>query len=511
MPIRSLALGLVVLAGALSSQLGQAKDFFLTIGGGGSPTGNQVSLEKNVLYFQRVREVLGIADTSHDILFSDGNDPGRDLQYHDPDAAMPESNLLVAQLCSREDGLWDNYRTHQVPGIRGPSSRGEIERWFDERVEEIQPGDRVFIYFTGHGGKGSGPNGNHMHLWNGEKLTVKDFVKLLDRLPDETAVTCVMVQCYSGGFSNLIFEDGDPDRGASAANRCGFFATTHDRVAAGCTSDIDEENYQEYSSFFWAALAGEKRLGDSIARPDYDADGRTSFEEAHAFTLLESNTIDVSVRTSDALLRSLSKLEGNGLLAATAPREEILAAATPADRAVLEGLEKELELGDRWLAGAKEELEESKKRKASTDRQKGRKASEHKRLAGEILSALKQRWPELENPWHPRVQEILATESAALLRVVQSHRKYSEMAAVQAELSKLDDASLAERRRAAKCQRFIDAIDRVALAANLEKLATPENVERYRKLLAAESQGLDRPTASVSVRAPQPVAALSAE
>ncbi len=74
-----------------------------------------------------------------------------------------------------------------------------------------------------------------------------------------------MVQCYSGGFANLIFEQGQPDKPLAKANRCGFFATVHDRIAAGCTSDIDEEDYHEYSSAFWAAISRARANGQSSA------------------------------------------------------------------------------------------------------------------------------------------------------------------------------------------------------------------------------------------------------
>lgn len=484
---------LVVAMLLTATAVAHGRDYFLTIGGGGSPTGNQVSLEKNVLFFLRVREALGLADTRHDILFSDGDDPGRDLQFHDPDYPVSDANLLLAQICSREDGFWDHYRTHQVPGTRGPSSREHIERCFDELVDELTPGDRLLVYFTGHGGKGGEGDSNYLHLWNGDKLTVQDFVAQLDRLPREVPVTVVMVQCYSGGFANLVFNAADSARGVSAAPRCGFFATTHDRVAAGCTSDIDEESYQEYSSFFWAALAGEKRLGESIERPDYDGDGRTSFEEAHAYTLLESNTIDVCVRTSDALLRSLSKTAHDrrtDLLTPDSPRASILAAASPVDRAVLLGLESQLALGNGWLTQARNGVEDAKKRKAALDKQKSRAVAAQKKLAGEIFSSLKSRWPELENPWHPRVQEILTVESATLLRTIQAHPKFSEFQRKQDEVAGFAERSLQARRDGAKLQRFVNTVERVALEANLPKVASPADVERYQQILSYERADL---------------------
>ena len=45
----------------------------------------------------------------------------------------------------------------------------------------------------------------------------------------------------------------------------------------------------------------------AVERPDYDKDGRTSLAEAHAYVLINSDTIDIPVCTSDVLLRQFSK------------------------------------------------------------------------------------------------------------------------------------------------------------------------------------------------------------
>src|SRR5207247_1966972 len=91
-------------------------------------------------------------------------------------------------------------------------------------------------------------------------------------------------------------------------SRCGFFATTHDRMAAGCTADVMEESYQDYSTYFFAALDGKTRTGERVTGCDYDGDGVVSWEEAHAYALLTSDTVDISMMTSDNFLRMYSKL-----------------------------------------------------------------------------------------------------------------------------------------------------------------------------------------------------------
>src|SRR5262249_44599783 len=143
------------------------------------------------------------------------------------------------------------------------------------------------------------------------------------------------------------FNEGDPQKGISPANRCGFFATVHNRPAAGCTPDIDEENYQEYSSSFWAAIGGHSRTGQTVAPRDCNADGRISFAEDHGFTLLNSSTIDIPVKTSDAFLRAFSKTKADDmpdLITADAQYERLAELASPVERTVLDGLCQELSL-----------------------------------------------------------------------------------------------------------------------------------------------------------------------
>ena len=119
-----------LLQAILIPELSHARNFVLTIGGGYSPDGNQVSLEKNVLLFQRVlAEQSGVE--KHDIFFADGNDGGEDLQVIDP-TQVPKANRLMAEFfgSTRELGL--QYRNHQVPNVRNASKPESIRGWFND-------------------------------------------------------------------------------------------------------------------------------------------------------------------------------------------------------------------------------------------------------------------------------------------------------------------------------------------------------------------------------------------
>ena len=73
----------------------------------------------------------------------------------------------------------------------------------------------------------------------------------------------------------------------------GFFATVKERVAAGCTSAVNEEDYHDFTSYFFAALTGRDRVGRRVTGADYNGDGRVGMDEAYCYTLIHDNSIDV--------------------------------------------------------------------------------------------------------------------------------------------------------------------------------------------------------------------------
>ena len=510
-----------------------AKDHFLTIGGGYSPSGNQVSLEKNVRMFQDLLREQYREGAPHDLFFADGDNPQRDLQFIDPDFQIPRANLLLARVFRGEKALTYQYRNHELPGVNGITSRENLERWFDETGAQLQAGDRLFIYVTAHGGRSTDKKNAHntgLYLWNTQRLPMTDFARQLDKLPDEVPVVVVMVQCYSGGFANIVFHEGDPANGATTKTRCGFFATVHTRPAAGCTPDINEENYQEYSSFFWAALRGKARVTETPLDCDYDQDGRVSLAEAHTYALLASSTIDISVKTSDAFLRHFSRTEWEKpkpqqqedpkkapageapaadevgaetadagqpqpsaaerpqLLTPDAPLDELLASANPLQKALVQGLSEQLGLSRSERAQeAREAAAEFKKQQKQLDEKYKQKTADLNRACREISQSVSHRWPELQNRWHPRASEILSRESHDIVQLIESHERYSAMQQLHDELEQLTTERLDLDRKWAKCQRLLRELENLALASNLPAVADEATQRRYAELLAAEA------------------------
>lgn len=462
-----------------------AKDVFLTVGGGFAPSGNQVSLEKNVLFFEAaVREIAG-PEAQHDIFFSDGEHPGRDIVYR-AEAPVPPANRLLASLFEQEKQLHHRYRNHRVHPLAGPATKAQLKRWFVHVGQELKPGDRLFLYATGHGAKTDDTANPHLYLWQGESLSVRELATQLDTLHPGVKVIVVMVQCYSGGFANLVFQGGDPRQGLAPGRRCGFFATIAERPAAGCTSEIEEADYQDYSTFFWSALAGKSRSGRLIDTPDYDGNGRVTLAEAHAYTLLEARTIDIPVRTSDVLLRFLCQVPAESGIVAPLSSQQMLRQATASERAVWEGIVAEFELSEPLAQAEARSLLATFERKRKALEERLAKLHSHYRSATQRLStAVCFRWPELANPWHPQVPELLAREGEAIVSAVERHPRYRQYETLRREILLVLQQRKHLDLRIARLERLLYLAETLALRGQLPR-RHPDRLRPYERILELE-------------------------
>jgi hypothetical protein len=197
----------------------------------------------------------------------------------------------------------ERFKVPEIPHLLGASTLGNFQKWLEQTVrsDDRRP---IFFYFTGHGSHNRrDENNNAMILWGEEFFSVQNFAQLLDELPTTTPVVTVMSQCYSGSFANFIYESGDPSRAVALQTRCGFFATIKSRPSVGCTPEVNEADYRDYSSSFFAGLSGKSRTGQAVASADYNKDDRVSYAEAHAFAKVDEQTTDLPVSTVEVWLQ----------------------------------------------------------------------------------------------------------------------------------------------------------------------------------------------------------------
>jgi hypothetical protein len=554
---------LVTLAAAavFGQQAARAEDYFLTIGGGYSPTGNQLSLERNVIFQQSVLAEQRPDNPRHDVYFADGNDDRRDVQCRDPDftTKCPPARRMMAELFGDVDSMDLVYRSNQVQGLSGPADKSLIQRRMRDIARELRAGDRLLVYVTGHGGpahdsdedddeydyefddesqtwkakaKDSENRGENnrfdtsFYMWDNESVSASEFVGWLDRLPHEVEVVLVMVQCFAGGFAHTIFQQADADLGLAPHARCGFFAQVHNRGAAGCTADANEADYEEYSSYFWSALGGKTRTGEQIESADYDGNGQVSFAEAHAYAIIESDTIDVPVRTTGALLQrysqqarrrrgrsnngdeenSFGQILGRlgsqiptpnprGLMQAAGPLAKLIDSARPDQRAILERLPDKLGLGAiATVEDARRKLREVKNRTNAANSKLNGATETQDRALERVQEELREIWPELHADLPPLAMELASDRADEFVSTVGGLPAYKALGRSKERVQQLSEERLKLARQEARLQRLLQTCESIVLAANLPHVAPREIVERYEQLLAMEEGTLVDPS-----------------
>ena len=548
-------LSLTVCIGGLFSGVNtRAEDYLLTIGGGYGPTSNQLSLERNVVFQQKVLASVRPDRPRHDVFFADGDDESPDLQCQDPDfeRTCPPARRMMAELFGDAEAMDLYYRNHEIGGLKGPSEKRLLRRHLRDLSRDLQPGDRLLVYVTGHGGAAEGSHGaddeydyewdertetwkaksedeksEHEHnqydttfyVWDSDSISASEFATWLDRLHPEVQAILVMVQCHAGGFAHTIFQQADAQLGLAPHARCGFFAQLHDRGAAGCTADANEADYEEYSSYFWSALGGRSRVGEKIESADYDGNGQVSFAEAHAYAIIESDTIDVPVCTTDALLRRYSRLSNRSrrsrdseeaatdpfgqfvsaftsanreagdeeFLQVKGPLAKLAETARPAQRAILERLPAKLNLDSNpTVENVKRRLKQVESRMNAANAKLQAAHQTESRTLDRVQEEVREIWPELHADYHPLAGALTSERGDEFSGQVESLSAYKSLAKAKERVEESSEERMKLAREEARLQRLLAACEHVVLAANLPRVAPREIVERYEQLVAME-------------------------
>lgn len=512
-PWRLMLVVAILICGGNSSS---ATDYFLTIGGGYNPMGNQASLEANILFFQQVLSEQHPQRFSHEIFFADGNDDHPDLQVvaaRKPKEKLPATELLAAIHRRREFEALE-YRNHRVPQIAGPLDPVLIHASLTKVAKEAGEGDRVIIYVTAHGSAGpeNKPYNTTIDCWNEKKITAREFTRWLGELPGKVPVVMVAAQCYCGGFSHTIFEDLDQAKGLAPQLRAGFFAQRHDLPAAGCRPDIEHD--EEFSSYFWGAIAGRSRTGVPIANCDADGDGVISFAEAYAHAVIAGETIDIPLRTSDTLLRAYSRMnvsaedasprenssDSEGSEEAPRPQSRTsrmsgaLQSFVDRGRPVSDRIVVELgrELGFKPDDDAGDVVAAYNTHRRSPPNQ-GR--GQRRRPGGgrrELLQEVTQKWPELGDERRWDESPLLKPENQEqLLKELQELPSWKAFDQRRRQMAEAAERTAQHELREVKFRRLINTLESVVLEQNLPKVAKPEIVEHYHRLIRLEESTLN--------------------
>lgn len=460
----------------------------LLVGGGPTAEHNQVAIESNVRYLLKLLP----SDSERTVLFADGDRQKETVLFEATYKPLkPGEQLLALLLTDRSDAHPSNlkYRKPSIPQIDGPSKKEAVTAAFDKLVN-IPVGAPLLIYFTGHGspGKSRDWENNAYDLWHEDTLSVRELATQVARLPAEQPVTVVMVQCFSGAFANLMFQDGDPSRPASDRDIAGFFAAIKERMAAGCTPEVNESEYHDFTSYFFAALSGRDRVGRKVTGADFNRDGKVTMDEAFCYTLINDSSIDVPVCTSDIFLRKVV-LTPDAKVFETNYRD-VLSWATVAQRAALEQLSTKLKLsGDDRAKNVYHEMFDPS---PSSDRRNPVASAMRTftRAKEDGRKLLFSRWPDLKDSQGSGYAAARKDALQSLDRWIQEG-KFKEVMDADTALDNAEDDSYKQEIASALSLRFVRLVKSVVLAHQLRDTGESATVRRFEKLVAAEGR---RPT-----------------
>jgi hypothetical protein len=495
--VRPLARTLAALCGALTLlPLGTQAEApsiqplrVLIVGGGPDLANNQVAIESNVRYVCKLLP----RGSERTTLFADGDTNHATVLYEEDSRTLPVGERLLRLLMEGRDAGDENpqhYRKPNVGGkLDGPANRAEIGKSFDYLLRDLSEKPRpLLLYFTGHGSPGRGGfENNVMDLWGEkERISVREVAEQIKRLPETTPITLVMVQCYSGAFANLLFEGGDPEGEPSERDIAGFFAAVKERVAAGCTSALNEAEYHDFTSYFFAALAGRDRVGRRITGVDYNGDARIGMDEAFCYTLAHDKSIDVPVCTSDVYLRRFVPLKDADLF--QTPYRDVISWASPAQRYALETLSKTLiREGEARLQKAYEEMRIGPKQDGAAEYRSAN--SRYSSLRREGRRFLNQRWPDLKDPKAESYKRV-RQEAISFLARNAAEPEWKDLIEADDTLFKLQAENEAREVAWARLLRFVRLGKSVILSHALRESSDTKRKARFEKLVEAESRSL---------------------
>lgn len=497
-----LCAGLLLLGGSVRAANARLVDPLrvLIVGGGPSLQYNQVAIESNVRYVHKLLP-RGTVQTT---LFADGDANHASVLYDVDSSKQSDGEFLLDLFLQGTEGEADagsHFRKPNIGKVDGPSKRAEFARQLSRIAAEPDLSNRqLLLYFTGHGSLGKSDYENNVYdMWGkDETLSVRECARQIEQLPAGAPVTVVMVQCFSGAFGNLLFEGGDPKGEVIARDFAGFYATVNTRVAAGCTSAVNEAEYHDFTSYFFAALTGRDRVGRAVTGCDYNHDGRVGMNEAYCYTLNNDESIDVPVCTSDVFLRRFVPLRDADVF--QTPWPMLVSWADPAQKEALEGLSARLKLaGDDRLKGAYDRVF----RNSSANGRDPQWYARYREARSKMNTMLKdgrrellRRYPDLRSASGAAYAQ---TRKDAISRLDREAKdgKWKDLLAANDAVDKADLDGEALDIAESKMLRIVRLGKSVVLAHELQQSGAPQVKARYQKLIEAERRTLLPPVGAL--------------
>jgi hypothetical protein len=264
----------------------------------------------------------------------------------------------------------------------------------------------------------------------------------------------------------------------SPVPRCGVFAGTEDRETSGCDPNPSRRAQESYGLHLAHALSGLQKDGAKLPlhEIDFDHDGQVGLLDAHTWARIEAVSFDLPTTTSERWLRAVES-------GSATPNPEL----APEDAAVVEKLGRSLELTSE--AVAERRWKKLDGQIAAIDAELGGAEAALDSFEDQRATALLERWPVIDDPFHPEFEATFAQNRDAIASMLSdsdlAERRQEARRRAETSYAAFDGLVVAE----ARVLRLLRAYETLHKAAALQQRGGPA-ARHYAELLACERASL---------------------
>lgn len=475
--VLSSVLGLV-LSGVIT-----ADEKVILLGGGYKLEGSQGQIELNLKW---VQNILKNRHNTINVYYTDGDGEGPDVFLQNPIEDSIETLQPLARVFGQHRLNEVSYRNHQVDGVLAETTASVFSPILEDLFEQSKPNDSLLFIYNGHGSpSASGAEKVALKLWGDTRLSAEVFHGLLAKSDTHAQFRYIFTQCYSGGFHRLIYDDPVKGHHLVEAQRCGFTAESSWRQSEGCSASIDMGDYRDYTTFFFAAISGEDRLGQPLlANPDQNNDGVTDMREAHMYTLEHAHSTDLSRSSSEDYLEQWRPWYLRWVpMGETLPDNEYAKLANSV--AVKNGL-----VANDFVQSARAKGANYRRAYASLNVEKYASREKSETIRKDLMQMLVMKWPQLKTPYTLAYKQLLLNKIDIVQNWILAEDSFEQLRLLQDREPKFEKQLLELERNIAQTDKILRFRRLAFLQDWLYKYGEDQEIKEYESLISCESSPL---------------------
>ena len=484
-----------LLSCVLACTLGQAPqlsaDQAILIGGGPNLNKTPVQIEQNVSW---VQGILDKNDLTVSTFFADNDQSTADVfyQFEESDTADYKEFDLYARALEPLARIYGEQhlnslrtRSNSIENLTGGTVATDLSTSIARLLRE-NPDKSNLLIFNGRSEKSASNNAkSSLALWNNTQMSVAELHSLLDNA--STPIRFVMTQCQSGSFHRLAYKD--PAQGLTLANnkRCGFTASSVYSDSEVCSKYVNDSDYRDYTTYFFAAIDGYDRDGEILALdPDRNQDGQVTLREAHFYSMQEAHSIDLARSSSEDFLQQwepwyLKWASANQNL----PNNEYAKLfRTTADK-------HNVSLDNKTAKTIRSELISLEQETLGLQKQREELETKIENMQSQIITNASSRWPALLGPYTASYQTLAASGELLVISDWMSKQSiYADILNAQQESKLLEEAMLDKQRRETRMRKLLHFRELANLKEHLYQYGSNDDIQSYENLVSCEDAPL---------------------